>query len=172
MEDKKMIRRRIISTALFVFALYLTLLSPFSERAVAAINGGYGTFDLKKYDPDTFVNIMNATSNVKIYRKYYICDFIFAAAFLNYMIQMVSGFKGVFINKVKVISYVLAIIRGMLDISENIILLNQIYSYPEINRMLIDACNIITRIKFHFMRGWIVCFALILMFHIMSKKAR
>ena len=88
------------------------------------------------------------------------------------MIQMVSGFKGVFINKVKVISYVLAIIRGMLDISENIILLNQIYSYPEINRMLIDACNIITRIKFHFMRGWIVCFALILMFHIMSKKAR
>ena len=87
---------------------------------------------------------MNATSNASIYWKYYICDFIFSTAFLNFMIHMVRGFKGELINKVKVFSYFLADIRGMLDISENTILLNQIYSFPEINHMLIDACNIIT----------------------------
>ena len=42
-----MIRRRIISIVLFAFALYLTEFSPFSGRAVALINGGYGTFDMK-----------------------------------------------------------------------------------------------------------------------------
>ncbi len=158
MEDKKTIRIRIISIVLLVFALYLTVLSPFSGRAVAAINGGYGTFDMKKYDADVFANVMNATSDVNRYWKYYICDFIFTAAFLNFMIQMVSRFKGVFINKVKMLSYVLAVTRGMLDTSENIILLNQIYSYPEIDRILINTCNVITRLKFLFMRGWFICF--------------
>ena len=170
MESKKLLRRRIISIALFAFGLYLTLLSPFSERAVAAFNGGYGTFDLKKYNADVFVNVMNATSNMSACWKYYICDFIFTLVFLNYMIQILNGFNGKFINKVKAFSYVLAVIRGLLDMSENIILLNQIYSYPEINRMLIDACNAITRIKFHFMRGWIACFVLIIVVHIISKK--
>ena len=83
---------------------------------------------------------------------------------------MVWGFKGELINKVKVLSYFLAVIRGMLDVTENIILLNQIYSYPEINRMLIDACNIITRIKFHLMRGWIACFVIMLFFQILSNR--
>lgn len=170
MENKKMIRRRIISIVLFAFALYLTEFSPFSGRAVALINGGYGTFDMKKYDAVVFVSVMNATSNASIYWKYYICDFIFTVAFLNFMIQMVWGFKGELINKVKVLSYFLAVIRGMLDVTENIILLNQIYSYPEINRMLIDACNIFTRIKFHLMRGWIVCFVIMLIFQILSNR--
>ena len=168
MENKKMLRKKITSIVLFVFALYLTELSPFSGRAVALINGGYGTFDMKKYNADVFADVMNATSNVGMYWKYYICDFLFTAALLNFMVQMVSGFRGEFINKVKVLSYVLAVIRGMLDISENIILLKQIYSFPEINRMLIDTCNIITRIKFHFMRGWIACFILMFIIQITS----
>lgn len=165
-----MIRRRIISIVLFVFALYLTEFSPFSGRAVALINGGYGTFDMKKYDADVFAEVMNVTSSINIYWKYYICDFLFTAAFLNFMIQMVSGFNGNFINKVKLLSYVLAVIRGMFDISENIILLNQIYSFPKMNRMLIDTCNVITRIKFHFMRGWFACFALMLILQIVSNR--
>lgn len=172
MEKKSMIRRGIVAIVLFVLALYLTEFSPFSERAVALINGGYGTFDMKKYDADVFVNVMNATSNMSMYWKYYICDFIFTAAFLNFMVQMASGFRGAFINKVKVLSYVLAIIRGVLDISENIILLKQIYSYPEINRMVIDTCNTITRVKFHFMRGWIACFVLMLIVQIISNNEK
>ena len=44
---KKLIKRRIVSVILFVFALYLTEFSPFSGRAVALFNGGYGTFDMK-----------------------------------------------------------------------------------------------------------------------------
>lgn len=170
MEKKVLIRRRVISIVLFAFGLYLTLLSPFSERAVALVNGGYGTFDLKKYNADVFVSVMKATTNVSVYWKYYVCDFIFTLVFLNYMIQMVGGFRGAFIDKVKVFSYVLAVIRGLLDSSENIILLNQIYSYPAINRMLIDACNIITRIKFHFMRGWIACFVLMIIVKIVSNR--
>lgn len=61
-----MSRAKIISIVLFAFGLYLTLLSPFSGGAVAAINGGYGTFDLKKYDADVFLNVMKATSNVSL----------------------------------------------------------------------------------------------------------
>ena len=165
-----MSRAKIISIVLFAFGLYLTLLSPFSGGAVAAINGGYGTFDLKKYDADVFLNVMKATSNVSLYWKYYVCDFIFTAVFLNYMIQMVRGFNGTFINKVKVAAYIFAVIRGLLDTSENIILLNQIYSYPKVNLMLIDLCNVITRIKFHFMRGWIACFVFIIIANIISKR--
>ena len=81
--DKKMLRRRIISSALFAFGLYLTLLSPFSERAVAAFNGGYGVFDLKKYNADVIVSVMSATTNMGTYWKYYICDFIFLLSFLK-----------------------------------------------------------------------------------------
>ena len=172
MDDKKMVRRRIISIILLVLALYLVVLSPFSGRAVAQINGGYGTFDMKKYDADLFINVMRETSNVDIFWKYYVCDCIFTAAFLNFMIQMVSGFKGEFISKVKVLSYFLAVIRGLLDFSENTVLLNQIYSYPIVNRMLIDTCNTITRIKFLFMRGWFVCFILMCLVQFVKSKLK
>ena len=170
MEDKKLLRRRIIAIVLFVFALFLTEFSPFSGRAVALVNGGYGTFDMQKYDADVFVGVMNETSDFSIYWKYYLVDFIFVAAFLNFMIQMVSGFSGALIQKVKVVSYMLAVIRGMLDSFENIILLNQIYAFPKLNRNLIDACNMITRVKFHFMRGWIACFILMLILQIISNR--
>ena len=53
---------------------------------------------------------------------------------------------------------------------ENIILLNQIYSFPKINHMVIDACNNITRVKFHFMRGWIVCFIIMFIIQMISNN--
>ena len=50
----------IIAVILFVAVLFLTELSPFSSRAVALVNGGYGTFDMKSYDANTFIRVMEA----------------------------------------------------------------------------------------------------------------
>ncbi len=118
--------------------------------------------DMTKYNDDVFVKMMNASKDMGIYWKYYIFDFVFTAAFLNYMIRMVSGFKGHVINRIKILSYVIAVIRGILDMVENSIMLNQIYSFPDVNYGLINMCNIITRLKFHFMRGWFVCLILMI----------
>jgi len=95
---------------------------------VALINGGYGTFDMKKYDANIFESVMQATTDFGIYWKYYICYFVFSAAFFNFMFQLVNGFEGKWNGRIKIVSYVIAGIRGVLDMVENIILLNQIYN--------------------------------------------
>lgn len=172
MKEKSLLKRRIIAIVFFIFALYLTELSPFSMHAIAHTNEGYGVLDMKKYNSDVFINMMTASSNMGLYWKYYVFDFIFTAAFLNFMIQMVTGFKGQIINKVKIISYVLAVIRGLFDSVENCIMLNQIYSFPDVNSNLINACNTITRLKFHFMRGWIICFVAIIIIHIVQRNIK
>lgn len=159
MDKKKSVRKRIIAIVLFVAALCFSLME---IHEVALTNGGYGVLDMIKYNADVFVKMMNASKDVGIYRKYYIFDFIFTAAFLNFMIQMANGFKGPVINRIKIISYVIAVIRGILDMVENSIMLNQIYSFPDVNYGLINMCNTITRLKFHFMRGWFVCLFLML----------
>ena len=86
------------------------------------------------------------STDMGIYLKYYICDILFTAAFLNFMIQMVSGFKGSVFKRIKNVSYVFAVIRGLFDMTENCMMLNQIYSFPDVNLELIDICNIITRL--------------------------
>lgn len=162
--------RIIIAVALFLGGLFLTELSPFSSRAVALVNGGYGTFDMKVYDAATFEKVMGSTKDFSIYWKYYICDFIFTAVFLNFMIQTVHGFHGKYIDQIKIVSYVFAAVRATLDITENIILLCLIYGFPEANSKIADVCNMITRVKFHFMRGWIVCFVAMIIISIVTRK--
>ena len=168
MDNKKSVRKRIIAIVLFVVALCFSLIE---IHAVALTNGGYGVLDMTKYNSDVFVKMMNASKDMGMYWKYYIFDFIFTAAFLNYMIQMVSGFKGPVINRIKILSYVIAVIRGILDMMENSIMLNQIYSFPDVNYNLINMCNIITRLKFHFMRGWFACLILMIVLGRVSKMS-
>lgn len=170
MENKKLIRRIIIASVLFVVGLYLTELSPFSMRAVALTNEGYGVLDMTEYDANIFVKMMNASTDISVYWKYYVCDFVFTAVFLNFMIQMVSGFKSPKIKIIKRVSYVAASIRGILDILENCIMLNQIYSFPDVNYKVINACNEITRLKFSFMRVWIVSYILMIVLERVSRR--
>ena len=89
---------------------------------------------------------------------------------MNFMIQMVSGFKGSVFKRIKNVSHVFALIRGLFDMTENCMMLNQIYSFPDVNLELIDICNIITRLKFHFMRARILCFVLMIIVRIVNKK--
>ena len=65
----------------------------------------------------------------------------------------------------------IAVIRGILDMMENSIMLNQIYSFPDVNYDLINMCNIITGLKFHFMRGWFVCLILMIVLGRVSKTS-
>ena len=168
MDNKKIVRRKIIAFALFIAALCLSL---WEIHEVSLTNGGYGVLDMTKFNADKFVKMMNESKDMGIYWKYYIFDFIFTAAFLNFMIQMASGFNGPVINRIKIVSYVVAAIRGILDMVENSIMLNQIYSFPDVNSGLINMCNTITRLKFHFMRGWFVCFILMIVLVRLSKKS-
>ena len=172
MDNKKTVRRRIVAFVLFIAALYFSLME---IHEVALTNSGYGVLDMTKYNADVFVKMMNASEDISIYWKYYIFDFIFTAAFLNYMLQMASGFKGIVINRIRIISYVIAVIRGILDMAENSIMLNQIYSFPVVNYGLINVCNTVTRLKFHFMRGWFVCLLLMIIpgrVHITENRPR
>lgn len=167
MDNRKSVRRRIIAIVLFIAALCLSLME---IHEVALTNGGYGILDMKKYNADVFAKMMNASKDMGIYRKYYIFDFVFTATFLNFMIQMTNGFKGPVINRIRIISYVIAAIRGILDMFENSIMLNQIYSFPDVNHGLINMCNTITRLKFHFMRGWFVCLLLMIILGRVRKQ--
>lgn len=169
---EKQSRRRIIAIILFIVAMCFTELSPFSSRAVEMINGGYGTFDMKSYDPETFVQVMEATTNMAQYWKYYIFDFLFTAAFLNFMVQFVKGFDGKLARRIRPILYALAVIRACFDITENCILLNQIYSYPNYSLSLIKTCNMITTAKFGFMWCWMACFLVMVISQVVEKRKR
>lgn len=164
---EKTVRRRIIAFVLFIAALCVSLIEIY---VVSLTNGGYGVLDMTKYSADIFVKVMNDSKDMDIYWKYYIFDYLFTAAFLNWMIQMARGFKGPVISRIKIISYVIAAIRGILDMVENSIMLNQIYSFPDVNYALINICNTITRIKFHFMRGWFACLLLMIALGRVRKK--
>ena len=164
---EKTVRRRIIAFVLFIVALCVSLIEIY---VVSLTNGGYGVLDMTKYNADVFVKVMDDSIDMGIYWKYYIFDYLFTVAFLNWMIQMARGFKGSVISRIKIVSYIIAAIRGILDMVENSIMLNQIYSFPDVNRDLINMCNTITRIKFHFMRGWFVCFLLMVVLTLQKRK--
>lgn len=168
MKNKRM--RIIFAIVLFLAALYLAEFSAFSSRAVEMINGGYGTFDMKSYDAKAFLQVMEATTDMAPYWKYYICDFLFVAAFLNLMIQLAHAFDGKLAKRLRPISYGLAIIRACLDIIENCILLSQIYSYPDYSQGLIETCNIITTVKFASMFCWVICFIIMLISQSLIKQ--
>lgn len=168
MNNKKTVRRIVIAIVLFIVALCVSLIE---IHVVSLTNGGYGVLDMTNYNAEVFVKMMNASEDISLYWKYYIFDFLFTVAFLNYMIQMARRFEGPVINRIKIISYVIAVIRGILDMVENSIMLNQIYSFPDVNYGLINMCNTITRLKFHFMRGWFVCFLLMIVLGIVRKRA-
>ena len=82
-----------VAVVLFIAALFLTEYSPFSSRAVALCNGGYGTFDMKVYNSGIYQSVMHSTTDFGVYLKYYLCDFLFIAAFLNFMIQHTRGLQ-------------------------------------------------------------------------------
>ncbi len=170
MKDKRSVRRIIISIVLFVIALCATELSPLSRHAISRTNDGYGVLDMTKYDSSDFIKMMESSKDIGVYWKYYVLDFIFTAAFLNFMIQMVSGFKGPVINRIKIASYIFAVIRGLSDIIENSIMLNQIYAFPNVDHSLINNCNMITQLKFLCLRGWVLCFCVMIILMQVNKR--
>lgn len=160
----------IIAVIFFLIGLYFTEISPFSANEVATYNGGYGTFDMKKYDIQSYKEVMNATTDFTIYWKYYMGDFIFIATFLNLMVQVIRGIHSDHFKKVKVAAYIFAIARGLVDLLENCMLMYLIYGYPNVKSNLITVCNAITQMKFAFLIGWILCFVLLEVLHQIEKR--
>lgn len=158
------LRNLLIALVLFVLATMLTELPPFGARAVALVNGGYGTFDMKTYGAQVYLQVMESTTDFSAYIKYYVCDFMFIAAFLNLMVCAVRMFSGTGIAFMagRYVALGFAVARGLLDAVENGMLLYLIYGYPASDAHLADICNILTRIKFLCMRLWFVCFLVLL----------
>ena len=117
---------------------------------------------MKTYDVATYTQVMRATTDFSPYWKYYVIDFIFIGTFLHFMIRMTQAAAGNRLKSLRNIAYGFAILRGIFDSIENILLLTVIYGYPDANSSLIPLANQITRIKFHLMRGWILYFVLLL----------
>ncbi len=54
MDNKKIVRRKIIAFALFIAALCLSL---WEIHEVSLTNGGYGVLDMTKYNADVFARM-------------------------------------------------------------------------------------------------------------------
>lgn len=167
MKEKLYAKRKIIGTLIiigFFIALYWVGYSPCGSRAVAKYNGGYGTFDMKKYDPITVSSVlgnMEPEGFQKSY-QYYAGDIIFIIFFGLLQCMISYLLCGRFRNKNKIltiafrIAIMISILRGFLDFIENMILLYTLSDYPSINEFAITLSSYLTQVKLWCVGIWSV----------------
>lgn len=136
-------------------------LTEFTAGLVAASNGGYGTFDMKRYNAEIYLEVMKKTTDFGIYWKYYICDFLFLEALLQLQLGLIKRFCRKERKLTGKILNIMAAARALLDSMENGILLYLIYGYPIADSFLADLCSLLTRIKFYLMGGWMFSFLIL-----------
>ena len=86
-----------VSFIFFIISLFLVESSLFGSGNVVAYNGGYGTFDMKSYDADSVYSVLQGAKEG--YQgaaiKYYVIDYLFIIAFLNFQTVIgISACKG------------------------------------------------------------------------------
>lgn len=155
----------------FILTLYMVEVSSFGSAAVAIHNGGYGTFDMKKYD---YVSVVQVLSHMDLecvtaYQRYYLADFLFVICFG--LLQCMTS-TAVYRKNKKVyrrIAIGLPIARGIFDVIENVLLLITIGNYPKINRGLVAVASISTQCKLWCIRIWIGMLLVGIIYNIYKK---
>lgn len=105
------------------------------------------------------------------YIKYLCDDFIFTISYAlvqNYILKFIMG--KVMLNSKWRILLTVAYIRAIFDVSENIIILILLNSFPSMPLYLISAANSVTRIKFIFLALWILSIPVSLAARIIIRK--
>lgn len=151
-----------------IIGFILTLYMVEASAEVSVHNGGYGTFDMKKYDEITVNKVLanGDTECIGAYNRYYFADFLFVICFGIFQCMISNAVY----RKIKVsyrrIAIGFPIARGIFDIVENILLLITINNYPQINNKVITIASIATQSKIWCIRIWVVLILLGLIYNI------
>lgn len=148
----------VIISMLFLIALYLVEFSPYSAREVAKYNGGFGTFDMKKYDYATvsFVLSKMEPGGKAATVHYYAADYIFVlffGLFQGYVVYLLYHHFGV---RACFLAVTIPIMRGIFDIIENTLLLHTVLHYPRINEMVVRIASLCTAGKLFMIKLWVI----------------
>lgn len=148
-----------IINLLFLISLYMVEIGPFGSHSIAKLNRGYGTFDMKYYNSSSIKFVLDNMSykDINVFYKYYICDFIFIIMLfiIQYLLAMrvFKQYGYIRMFKLTVLAFTL---RAIFDISENIMLISIINSYPNLNNILICVSSIFTIMKFIMIGIWTI----------------
>lgn len=168
--NKKLINKLMTSKAVFIWGIILfigTLIlmeySPWGSHALEQYNGGYGTFDMKSYNTETVYRVLDGMEPVgfKVYRLYFILDFLFIIGFGIFQIRVLSFVLRNFRHNVLVRSILwIPVARGIFDAIENIIILVLLAAYPLEMPTLVKVASIATFLKLKCITLWSVCIML------------
>lgn len=158
----------------FVIAFYLVELSPWGSRSIEALNGGYGTFDMKQYDVKTVYSVLAnylPEGFIRI-KYYYLVDFIFIIAFFIFQMMIATlVYKNIKSQIPRKLFVGVALIRAIADTIENILLYIIITSYPSEHVNLVNLSNIFTQTKLRMIPLWVALLLIgIICNHITVKK--
>ncbi|MEE1306104.1 MAG: hypothetical protein U0K68_13320 [Agathobacter sp.] len=154
---------RVIITILFLTSLYFVEAGFCGGRVVAKYNNGFGTLDMKHYNPDIVQKVLSSMNHkgIEVYRQYYIMDYIFIIFFGAFQLMIINDVF--WFNKNKIISIIIygaPILRGICDIIENTIILLTLHTYPRINELAISISSRFTSIKLMSIKVWIMLTAI------------
>lgn len=164
-----------IIVILFLISFYFVEYGVAGSNIVATYNQGYGTFDMKYYNPSKVVQVLSEMSpeGIVIYRWYYVFDFIFIGCFLAFQcmcsIGLFSWCKDT-MSKLMVCS--IPILRGIFDMVENSILLSTLFTFPKVNDIAIRTSMGCTYAKLWMVKLWLVELIIGIVLCIIIKKRK
>ena len=165
----------VIIVMLFLVSLYFVEQGVAGSNVVATYNNGYGTFDMKQYDPLKVVQVLSEMKpeGIRIYRWYYVFDFIFIICFLVFQCMLSIGVFSWWKSYMgKVFVCLIPILRGIFDIVENIILLRTLFTFPNINDTAIKISALCTGAKLWMVKLWLIELIIGIVLCIIIKKRK
>ena len=167
------------SVAIFILAFYFVEVGPWSSRAVAKFNEGYGTFDMKHYTPEIVQTILSKMKpeGFDLSYRYYLCDTIFIFAFGWLQFNISSLIYGKAINSriyhvLFIATVAILILRGMSDMIENSLLVFTLKSYPKVNEGIVTIASSVTQCKLWCIKIWMILCGIGITWNIIFSKLK
>ncbi len=99
----------------------------------------------------------------KAYKRFLLLDFIFITCFLITMLVITNA--GFVSNPVRILLTITAVLRAVLDVTENTLLLFMLNKYPEFNEKAAVICSWSTTVKFIMLYSWLLLLAIQFVIH-------
>lgn len=99
----------------------------------------------------------------KAYKRFLLLDFIFITCFLITMLAITNA--GFVSNPVRILLTITAVMRAVLDVTENTLLLFMLNKYPEFNEKAAVICSWSTTVKFIMLYSWLLLLAIQFVIH-------
>ncbi len=97
------------------------------------------------------------------YKRFLLLDFIFITCFLITMFAITNA--GFVSNPVRILLTITAVMRAVLDVTENTLLLFMLNKYPEFNEKAAVICSWSTTVKFIMLYTWLLLLAIQFVIH-------